>query len=80
MTMNSAKVFWGALGLFAGGAVVGMLFAPAQGKHTRKKIVNTTADYMNELKSKADDLMENITETIDIVKDEADKLTRKLKR
>jgi gas vesicle protein len=78
--MNAGKTMWGALGLFAGGAVVGVLFAPAKGKDTRKRIVDTTNGYAEEIKTKADNLMESITETIDIVKDEADKLTRKLKR
>ncbi|MGE5315533.1 MAG: YtxH domain-containing protein [Acidobacteriota bacterium] len=78
--MTNGKAFWGALGLFAGGAMVGVLFAPAKGKDTRKRIADTTNEYAEEIKEKVDDLMANITETIDIVKDETEKLTKKLKR
>ncbi|HLP14809.1 MAG TPA: YtxH domain-containing protein [Bacteroidota bacterium] len=78
--MTAGKAMMGALGLFAGGAVVGVLFAPAKGKDTRKKIVETTNEYAEDLKTKMDDLMETVNETMDLVKDEADKLTRKMKR
>jgi gas vesicle protein len=77
--MNAGKTMWGALGLFAGGAVIGMLFAPAKGKDTRKKIADTTTDYADELKHRVNHLMENFTDSMEIVKEEADKLTRKLK-
>lgn len=70
----------GALGLIAGGAVVGVLFAPAKGKDTRKRLADSSMEYAETLKSKADDLMETINETIDLMKDETDKLARKLKR
>ena len=78
--MNSCKVFCGALGLFSAGVIVGVLFAPEKGEVTRKRIAESTADIADEINSRADDLMENVTETIDTVKDEADRLKRKLKR
>lgn len=77
--MSAGKMMWTALGLFAGGAVMGMLFAPAKGKDTRKKIVDTTTDYAEELKSKVNDMVENFAESIEIVKDEAEKFTKRLK-
>jgi gas vesicle protein len=64
----------------AGGVIAGLLFAPAKGKNTRKRVVNTTADYADELKGKAEDLMEDINDTVDIVKHEAEHLAKKLKR
>lgn len=70
----------GALGLFAGGAAVGVLFAPAKGKDTRKRLSESTMEYTENLRAKADDLMDTLTETMDIMKDEADKLTKRLKR
>ena len=78
--MSLCKVFCGALGLFAAGVMVGVLFAPEKGEVTRKRIAETTADIADEINSRADDLKENVTETIDTVKDEADRLKRKLKR
>lgn len=78
--MHAGKTMLGALGLFAGGAVVGVLFAPAKGKDTRKRLAESTMEYKENLRTKADDLMESITETIDLMKDETDRLTRKMKR
>lgn len=77
--MNSGKAMWGALGLFTGGAVMGMLFAPAKGKDTRKRIADTTTDYADEIRTRVNSMVENFNESVDMIKDEAEKLSRKLK-
>jgi len=61
--MNSSKVLLGVLGGVAAGAVVGILFAPAKGKKTRKRILNTSKDYAGELKNKFNGIIENVTDT-----------------
>jgi gas vesicle protein len=59
--MNSSKVLLGVLGGITAGAIAGILFAPAKGKKTRKKILNkgklydnVTDKYENLLQSKDD--------------------------
>jgi gas vesicle protein len=59
--MNSSKVLLGVLGGVAVGAIAGILFAPAKGTKTRKRILNTGKGYMDNIKGKFDDLSEEIT-------------------
>lgn len=60
--MNAIKV---TLGVFAGvaiGALAGILFAPARGSSTRRRIIHKGGEYSDELKEKFDDLVEIISE------------------
>lgn len=50
--MNSSKVLLGVLGGVAAGAIAGILFAPAKGSKTRKRIVNKGKGYANDVKDK----------------------------
>lgn len=66
--MNAIKV---TLGVFAGiavGALAGILFAPAKGSSTRRKIINRGEEYSDELKEKLEDLIDTITEQYDDTK------------
>jgi gas vesicle protein len=49
----------------AAGALVGILFAPAKGTKTRKRIVSKARSYSNELQSKIEDLVEDVSEQYD---------------
>jgi gas vesicle protein len=55
--MNSSKVLLGVLGGVAAGAIAGILFAPAKGSSTRRKITHLGEEYSDELKEKFDDLV-----------------------
>lgn len=54
--MNTSKVLLGVLGGVAAGAIAGILFAPAKGCKTRKRIMNKGKDYADDLKEKFEDL------------------------
>ena len=58
--MNSSKVLLGVLGGVAVGALAGILFAPAKGSKTRKRILNSGKDYVDNLKEKFDDLSQEV--------------------
>ena len=69
--MNANKVVLGVLGGIAVGAIAGVLFAPAKGTETRKRIVKKGSDYSNDLKNKFEDLYGNITNKYENVMDDA---------
>ncbi|MBA4319578.1 MAG: YtxH domain-containing protein [Flavobacterium sp.] len=56
--MNSSKVLLGILGGVAAGALMGVLFAPAEGKKTRKKIMHKANNSADALKDKFDSALE----------------------
>ncbi|TDP60924.1 YtxH domain-containing protein [Flavobacterium dankookense] len=59
--METNKVILGVLSGIAIGAVAGILFAPAKGSKTRKRIMKKGTDYTSELKHKFDDIYKDIT-------------------
>ena len=54
--MKVNKIALGVLGGIAAGAVAGILFAPAKGTETRKKILQKGNDYAGDLKDKFENL------------------------
>jgi len=54
--MKANKIALGVLGGIATGAVLGILFAPAKGADTRKRILQKGNDYTDDLKDKLDNL------------------------
>lgn len=65
------KVMLGILGGAAVGAALGVLFAPAKGTATRRKIVKTGRDIKNTITDKLEDLVESAEELIDEIKETA---------
>lgn len=63
--MNSSKVLLGILGGVAAGALMGVLFAPEKGLKTRKKIVDKSKGFTDDMKGKFERLYENITDKYD---------------
>ena len=55
--MKADKIILGVLGGVAVGALLGVLFAPEKGDKTRKKIIDKSNDYADELKDKLDTLL-----------------------
>ena len=69
--MNSIKVALGVLAGIAVGAVAGILFAPAKGSSTRRRIIHLGEEYSDELKERFEDLVETISEQYEETKKSA---------
>jgi gas vesicle protein len=69
--MNTSKVVIGVLGGIAVGAIAGVLFAPAKGTKTRKRIMKKGTDYTKDLKNKFEGLYSDIATKYENVMDEA---------
>lgn len=72
--MNSSKVLLGILGGVAVGALAGILFAPAKGKDTRKKILDNGKGYIDGLKNKIQDLQNEVADKYNGYMDDAKEL------
>lgn len=68
---NFGKVMLGILGGAAIGAALGVLFAPAKGTVTRRKISKTTRDLKNSVTDRLEDLVESAEDIIDEIKETA---------
>lgn len=75
--MSAGKVLLGVLAGVAAGALVGILFAPAKGSRTRRRILKKGEIYADGLKEKFNDLLEDMSDKFDQVKDEVTNLAHK---
>ena len=70
--MKADKIILGVLGGVAVGALLGVLFAPEKGDKTRKKIMEKSNDYADELKDKLDSLLGTVTSKVDKMRKEGE--------
>ena len=77
--MSSGKVVLGLLAGAAVGALAGILFAPAKGSRTRKRILRKGEDYYDSLKEKFEKVKEEVTDYAEKVKDEVTDYAEKVK-
>lgn len=68
--MDTGKIILGVLGGMAAGVVLGVLFAPAKGADTRKKILETGEGYADDISEKFNAMIEDFTKQIETVKAE----------
>ena len=69
--MSTGKILLGVLAGVAAGALLGVLFAPAKGSDTRKKICKKGEDCADELKEKFNEFLDSISEKFEKVKAQA---------
>lgn len=72
--MKNSNVLIGLLGGVAVGAALGLLFAPAKGSETRKKIADKSGDLKYTLKDSVTKFSEKISQTVDNFKSEANEI------
>jgi gas vesicle protein len=58
--MKTSNIILGVLGGVAVGAIAGILFAPAKGTKTRKRIMKKGNKYTDDLKTKFSDLYDGV--------------------
>jgi gas vesicle protein len=75
--MSSGKVLLGIVVGAAVGAVLGVLFAPAKGSVTRKRIARRGTDYAEAVKENLNEYINAITEEYDTIKEGAMDLVHK---
>ena len=69
--MNASKVVMGVLGGIAVGAIAGVLFAPAKGTKTRRRIMKKGNDYTKDIKNKFNGLYNDMAAKYENALDEA---------
>ncbi|MDD3723220.1 MAG: YtxH domain-containing protein [Lutibacter sp.] len=75
--MSSGKVVLGLLAGIASGAIAGLLFAPAKGSDTRKKITKKSKNYEKKLKKKFSKNMDMANKKFDKLKSEVSDFVEK---
>ncbi len=66
--MSSGKVVLGLLAGVAAGALAGILFAPAKGSRTRRRIMKKGEDYTEVMKEKLNHLIDSANQKFEKVK------------
>ena len=69
--MESGKTAAGVLLGVGIGALLGILFAPAKGTKTRRRIMDKGQNYVDDLKEKFDDLYQDVSDKYDRFLEEA---------
>lgn len=67
--MGLGKILVGVIAGAAAGAILGVLFAPAKGSVTRRRIARNSADYADDATEKLNKYVDAITEEYDTIKD-----------
>ena len=75
--MSTGNVLLGTLAGLAIGALAGILFAPERGSITRKQILYKSDDYLEQLKSKVDEISVSLKHKFESTKKDAENLVDK---
>lgn len=77
--MNTGKVLLGVLAGVAAGALVGILFAPAKGSRTRRRILRQGENYVDGLKEKFNEYADSISAKLEKASADVSKFAKKSK-
>ncbi|MFA7473237.1 MAG: YtxH domain-containing protein [Spirosomataceae bacterium] len=77
--MINTRVFWGIVTAAAAGAVIGLLFAPDEGRKTRRKIRNTAEGWSHDALDSLDSSKKKVLEAAQRLKDTALKAKQEAK-
>jgi gas vesicle protein len=72
--MSTGKVILGVLAGAAAGAALGILFAPDKGTNTRRKISQKGEDFIDGVRDKLNQYLDNIKRQIEVIEEEAEDL------
>jgi len=75
--MDTGKILLGVLAGVAAGAMAGILFAPAKGSRTRRRILRKGEGYVEELKEKFNEYADTITEKLEMAREEVSAFAQK---
>jgi len=75
--MSSGKFLSGLIAGVAVGAALGILFAPDKGANTRRKISKKGENYLDDFKSKLEDLLAEATNELELAKNAAENFVKK---
>ncbi|MEI7660841.1 MAG: YtxH domain-containing protein [Bacteroidota bacterium] len=74
--MRSGKILLGVLAGLAVGASMGILFAPARGSSTRRKISRKSDEYADELGEKFNEFAESIKDKFEKIRKDANAMAK----
>lgn len=77
--MSAGKMLLGIMAGVAAGAVLGVLFAPDKGTETRRKIAEKSDDYVNDMKTKFNGMMDTLSKKMEDVQNKANDMANKAK-
>ena len=74
MSMSAGKMLLGLVVGISAGVLVGVLFAPAKGSVTRRKIARKGEGYVDAIKDEIDEYSDVISRKFEEIKDEVEKV------